>query len=145
AGTLFLLKENQAATFAAWGLLTLLEEPARLLPAAAGFAAVLAVPAAYFAAKGALGDLWQAAVVYNAVNESPGLAARWGSFLAGAQVSWETFLPALAGTALLAAGARRLTPLLKVCLLALPLELAAACVTGRAYRHYYASWLPVFS
>jgi hypothetical protein len=145
-GALFLLKENLVGLSAAWAVLALFEEPARLLPAAAGFAAVLAAPAAYFAAKGALGELWRATVVYNAVNESPGFGSRWGSFLAGAQVCWESFLPALAGAALLtAAPARRKSPLLKTCLLALPLELAAACATGRAYRHYYAAWLPVFA
>lgn len=149
-GALFLLKQNLVAISGAWLLIALFKEPALLLPAGAGFAALVGGVLAAFAARGALGDLWSAAFSYNAVNFTPGFMPRWSSFLAGAAALWECGVPAALGWGLTAFAAarergRRLSPLLSVCLLALPLELAASSATGRDYRHYDAAWLPVFA
>ena len=150
-GLLFMLKQNLVALPAAWALARCWElrrEPRRLLPelavSAAAFAAAAGAFWLYFAARGAAGDLWDAAFVYNAVNSTPGWDAKWASAVAGFQVTWETLLPACGGLALLLArrDERLRGGFWLTCALALPLELAASSVTGRAFRHYYLAWLP---
>ena len=148
AGALFSLKQNLIAIPAAW-LLTRLAAGAASEAGlfAASFAAAAAAPAAYFALRGAAGEYWRAVFVYNLINGTPGLDARLASLAEGAKVCAGGIWAAAAGWALALRGfargePRARAPLVAVCLLALPLELLASSVTGRAFKHYYLAWLP---
>ncbi|MHB0869544.1 MAG: glycosyltransferase family 39 protein [Chloroflexota bacterium] len=119
-----------------------------------GGALVVAVVAAYFAANSALGDLIEIAFLYNFTYTAVSLQSKVDSSVAGfnelarsglgviAVASW------LAGVAYLAIGrsmhrdARRL---LSLAVVAFPLEVLLAGLSGRGYGHYYQAWLPVIA
>jgi hypothetical protein len=138
AAYLFWLKPNLVVVPTAWLFFASWKERGA---AAAVFAALTAGLWAYLAAVGAAGAAWQAIYGYNSANVPAGLGARLASLREGVQHCWTALLPAAVGAALaLRQGAP--SPAARLCLVALPLELAACCFLGREYRHYFLPLLP---
>jgi hypothetical protein len=127
------------------------KELGRILSAAAlAGGAVLGVTAAYFWARGGLGDLVDCLFTYNmAYSGSPSLAMRIQSFKVGYWRLADTPFTLLVlwsyGVFLLWLKDRiplRRLPLYGLPALALPLEIVLVTLSGRSYRHYYLTLLP---
>lgn len=119
-----------------------------------GAGLVLAPVVLLFAASGALAELWDQAVRYNLTYVvSASLAGRVEAIALGLRYTASSGLAAIAlfgwiiglavarGTGLSRDG----RALLIVALVALPIELALASSSGRAYRQYYLAWLPAMA
>ena len=127
-----------------------------LLTIAAGALAICAPVVAVLAAQGALPQFWSSAFVFNfAYTGAVGnVSSHLSALLAGMQpLTWAWLLQfALVGYALgllrllrRAEYAARFQILLSIALLDLPIELALAGVSDRAYSHYFISLLPVLT
>lgn len=119
--------------------------------AAVGFLAFSLVLVALFALAGTLPDLWTAVFSYNALYGGGVWLDRVRSFQFGVGMLAPTGAPFIAfagwAAALIALVSRRwslraLHPLVVVVLVALPLEILLAVLSGRNYQHYFVSWLP---
>jgi 4-amino-4-deoxy-L-arabinose transferase-like glycosyltransferase len=121
---------------------------------AAGFALLSTVVVAYFAARGALFHLWDAAFVYNliyAVHGPSGLLENLGS------ATRPLFLTGLLPLALIGYGVtvwgwlsraaffQAHRALLSVGLIGLPIELLLFNLSGRSYAHYAMALLPLLA
>lgn len=127
---------------------------ARLIALVVGGALVLLVTAALFVLGGTFNDFWEAAFGYNFLYGSSTLQDKFSALSYGLEYLAESGLPLLAIAAWLATlgglALRRvrffdLHPLVAVALIAFPLELLLASLSGRRYEHYYVVWLPVFA
>lgn len=117
----------------------------------AGGGLVIAAVAGYFALNGALDDLLSASITYNLIYTGVSLQSKLDSSVAGfnelarsglgviAVASWLVGLVQVAGGHPMPTDARRL---LAVGLIAFPLEVVLAGLSGRGYGHYYQAWLP---
>lgn len=92
--------------------------------------------------RGNLQAMWQAAILFNLSlqKESQGLLP---SFLSGLATIGIPAGFGLLGYALLVISPARREPFSIFLLIALPLEVALASVSGRGYLHYFMPWLPV--
>ncbi len=117
-----------------------------------GFFLVSLVVVIYFASQGALGALWDGAFYYNLVysDDSPGrrlasiqVGLRYLSLLQIFAISgWLLCIFELVQTrSKKEAGYLSLLPVLIV---AGPIELVLVTISGRAFPHYFMSWLPIF-
>ncbi len=120
--------------------------------AGAGFVWLLAI--VFFAWNGALDDFWQAAFVYNFAYISLPWISRLKTLLSGMDVFSSSGLIqiSLLGFGLAAFEwvfpdhqRPSMLPLLKIGLIALPLELISANLSGRPYPHYNIGFLPVLA
>ena len=102
----------------------------------------------YFAMNQAGPQMLDAVLTYNLAYSSSSLVDKFSSLWAGLY-----FLPilssfALAGWGLLLLDLRNPekenSPFVQVLALALPIEILLTSISGRAFLHYYMSWLPVF-
>jgi hypothetical protein len=163
AGAAFLLNQTTVGVAAAALLERVLRSPAttrermRVIGAAAvGFALVVVPAAAFFAAHGALDDLWSAAFAYNfaeaqssdptkdrlaAVGEVLDVLSRTGLSLFG-----------IAGCLWFCLCAVRVGPswsqqpaLLRIAAIALPLDLFSATATAKPFWHYAITMLPTLT
>jgi len=119
-----------------------------------GFSAMVATVAVYFAAHSALGDFMDAILRYNFAYSTTSIENRFMAIADGFRILLKSGIALTAifgwmcGCAYLRHGedvdrARR--GLVQLILIAFPIELALACVSGRSYPHYYMAWLPVFA
>lgn len=115
---------------------------------------VIIVPAgAYLAATGGLEPMLDALVRYNAVYVSSSLKARLDAVFEGLRLLAPTGLTLLATAAWVIVffkariGASNLTRtrLLKLAVIALPLQMALVALAGRSLNHYYLNWLPIMA
>lgn len=120
----------------------------------AGGALMLLPFALYFVARGALPDALDAVFVYNRAYAGAAMRDRFSALARG----WRLMrISGLSLTALLGwcggcvflcrGGGGRGTrgALVRCAVVAFPIELAAASVSGRGYPHYFMAWLPVFA
>lgn len=120
----------------------------------AGGALTLLPFALCLAARGALPDALEAVFVYNRAYAAATMRDRLAALARG----WRLMrVSGLSLTALLGwcggcvflrgggAGEGTRGALVQCAVVAFPIELAAASVSGRAYPHYYMAWLPVFA
>ncbi len=121
------------------------------LAMALGCLSILGVVAVYFALRHSLGDLWDAAFVYNFAYSSASMACR--AYTISEQIN-RLLLSALPAIGLvawfsLALNRPRRTPaqapLIGFCLVNLPLEVGLAFFSGRPYFHYLVPLLPVLA
>ncbi len=157
----FLLRQNLVGVWLAIALYLVLRaagerRPARCLRPLSmmllGAAGLLLPAAAYFAYRGALAALWDAAFRYNAVYSKVTLVGLAKTAHMGLRMLVGVALPALGGWLLALwhlyrrrAMLGKQEPLLAVCLLGLPIECLLSGLSGRAYEHYYLAWLPMFA
>jgi hypothetical protein len=115
----------------------------------AGVVAPLLIFAAYFASKGHLHDAFEASVLFNIGYAATSWRTRLGSLVPGVNAVLD------AGIALLAAGgalfafisrfqkqSRKVSPLVALCILDLPIEVFLSSLSGRGYLHYFVPWAP---
>jgi len=116
-----------------------------------GLAAVLGACAGYFVANGALRDALDAAIVFNLRYSAGGEGMRLFTLVRGIRRLSDSGIIFIAAGGWVAAVIRALfpvtrsvlaEPLLRVLLVALPVEMALASLSGRDYPHYYLPWLP---
>lgn len=102
----------------------------------------------YFAVNQAGPQMLDAVLTYNFAYSSSSLADKFSSLWAGLY-----FLPVLSSFAIagwglllldLRVSERENSPFVQVLVLALPIEMLLTTISGRAFSHYYMSWLPVF-
>lgn len=148
AALALLLKPTLVGLWIAIALVALSRERGRAIPTVAlmavGGAAVLAVCAGFFAARGALGDLVEQAFRYNLAYASfTPLVDRLGAIPEGLRLVSPSGLGPVALAAAAYAVARHAPQpaLVAVAIVALPLELLLA-TSGRAYHYYFLPWLP---
>jgi len=118
-----------------------------------GASIVLACALSYFAAQGALAELWDAVVVYNARYAQAGLAARLDAMSEGLRLLAPSGLGAMGiigwGTCVVrwlwADGRDEPSSIQRVLVIGLVAEFAMVAAAGRSLNHYYATWLPVLS
>lgn len=143
----FLLKPTLVGLWAAIALVLLWQRRAGAWRAAAamvaGGAIVLVAFGAFFAWRGALGDLIEQAFRYNLAYASfAPFVERLGAIPEGLRLASPSgFAPLALAAALFAVARRQAAPaLLVVALVALPIELFLA-TSGRAYHYYFLPWL----
>ena len=148
AALALLLKPTLAGLWLAIALVALWRERGRAIPTVARMAvsgaAVVAVCAGFFAARGALGDLVEQAFRYNLAYASfTPLVDRLGAIPEGLRLVSPSGLGPVALAAAVYAVARQgpRPALVAVAIVALPLELLLA-TSGRAYHYYFLPWLP---
>jgi hypothetical protein len=161
AGLAFLMRQNHVGTavavFAGGALLGAgWRGPIHLLRsallAAAGAVAAVAPVALYFAVTGSLTAMWDAAFYYNMLYTGPGISAQLDAvafgiervpWSYGALLVWLVIVVRLAGRRPLPDGPRG--ALLRVALIAVPLECYLATASGKHYPHYFVTWLPALA
>ena len=121
----------------------------RIVAAAAGSGVVFAVIAVYFAAHRALGDLFDQVFVFNYYY------SRLETFSWQALAKGYELMPALVVGGLLGLAGAALylwskgggvpAALAALALVAAPIQLYLALLSGRKYMHYYIAWLPVLA
>ncbi|MEJ2745199.1 MAG: hypothetical protein P8123_05875 [bacterium] len=120
----------------------------------AGVACVASTVAVYFAAKGGLASLWAAVFKYNVAYSLAGVMDRVTAISEGmlllsrtaiAPMAFCGWICALLWLARSGPRPRPEQPVLKLLVIAFPIEIALAGASGRAYHHYYMAWLPVFA
>jgi hypothetical protein len=115
-----------------------------------GFLLVAVLIAAFFAARQALPALWDGAFYYNLVYSEDLPADRFSSILTGFRRLPILLIFGVTGWLLCVAELLQSAPekkpasLLPVLAVAAPIELVLVMLSGRAFPHYYMSWLPVF-
>lgn len=158
-GLTFFLRQNLIALWAAQVVVIGVSVVARrrldrwdlfVLNLLVGVLAVVVVIVLYFVLTGALDAFWDSAFVFNFAYSSTTGSQRLNSLLGGLRLTGEAGLMQLALIGGLLGGlrlllTRRVPALLGVGLVALPLELLAASLSGRLYPHYFLAWLPVFA
>ena len=110
-----------------------------------GLLTPLAATALFFRSQGALGDLFDAAVLYNLAYSATGITG--GSTLQGALRAFGPLMLVVAALGYAAAALRLRReagsrPLLLFLLLGLPLAALLSDPARRGYLHYYMNWLP---
>ena len=147
----FLLRANNTglalAGVLAWAVLAVRERDLRRLVmrlfwSGLGVLGVLGLVSMAALLHGNLQAMWEAAILFNLSlqKESQGLLP---SFLAGLATIGSPAGFGLLGYALLVISPARREPFSIFLLIALPLEVALASVSGRGYVHYFVPWLPV--
>ncbi|MCX6356737.1 MAG: glycosyltransferase family 39 protein [Candidatus Aureabacteria bacterium] len=128
------------------------ERAARAAAVLAGCAAVATPVLGYFALNDALGCMWDALMRYNLAYSAVPWTERRAALAAGIRVLTPPGVTILALTGWLcgAVGWRRsggggtaVDRFSRFLLVAAPVELLLSTTSGRPYRHYYISWLPV--
>jgi 4-amino-4-deoxy-L-arabinose transferase-like glycosyltransferase len=117
-----------------------------------GFSVVISAICIYFWSRGALYELWDVAFKYNFIYSSGStLSARIQSVSTG--ISNISFMPYILGAWIVSClflwnsliQKKEVATLIKVSVVALPIEIALTALSGNHYLHYYISWLPVLS
>jgi hypothetical protein len=120
----------------------------------AGVMAVTIPLLGYFAWSGALNEFVDAVFRYNIIYATSTLEDKAKSALGGLQILAQSGIAFAAVTAWIIGGlalfsrprqTQAHTSLLHVALVGLPVELLLASAPGRAYNHYYLTWLPIFA
>ena len=169
SGLLFLTKQNLmgislAAVFAAM-VIGVRDHKAvkmafNLTKFAMGGTAVIVIFVIYFGINNALADFWSAAFLYNFAYSSVDFVSRLTSLAIGLRILKTSGLSylALSGNCIALVwlilpktypkSLEKIiqpSPLLVLCMLDFPLELAMVSVSGRSYEHYFIALLPVFA
>ena len=119
-----------------------------------GFTSIVVPSLAYFAAHSALRNFLDAVFRYNFAYSATSLESRLRALSDGLRILLRSGISLTAVCAWIGGGiylylgrerdqVRR--GLVQLALIAFPIELAIACVSGRSYPHYYMAWLPVFA
>ncbi len=117
-----------------------------------GWASIVSVCIAYFAAHHSLGSFWDAAFVYNFAYVAAA-EERLSAVSSGLWLLSKSGISVLAlagwgcGVLLLRRAGQKNQPgrpLLLVAVIALPVEILLASASGRTFAHYFIPWLPVF-
>ena len=146
-GAALLFKPTLVGVWIAIGLVTLVrrrDAVAPLAAIAAGALVPIAIAFAWAAARGALGDMLDQALVYNrAYAAFAPFSDRVDAVLSGLRLTLPSGLALVAvGAWLYAVLSRRGSPtLLAVALVAFPIELVLS-TWGRGYHYYFIPWLP---
>jgi hypothetical protein len=155
----FLFRANNIGTQLGIGLAVVICELARreVLPLlkrigwmAAGAVAGLTLAGLYFAARGYLGDMIQATLLYNFFYTGDHLDLLNGFRSGFVNLTWVAWV-ALAGylvavyTALREFGHKTPDPVSILLLVLWPVEIVFSSLSGREYEHYYINWLPSFA
>jgi hypothetical protein len=116
----------------------------------AGIALPFLAMAAYFAANHGLGALFDQVVRYNYFYSQSEARRIWTALQSGLQVLLPQGMLVIAGLGWMAGWFYRepgasYRPLLAVAMLGLPLEIGLSTFPGRAYSHYFMSWLPTMA
>lgn len=106
----------------------------------------------YFGAHGALSSFWDAAFIYNFTYSSSSLDGKIQAIKTGIEnlsylapfafIGWSGGLVLLIFSRTLS---KELRSLITIGLIDLPVELVFVSISGRSYKHYYMTLLPIFS
>lgn len=118
-----------------------------------GFAIVMGGVLAYFAAEGALAEMWDAVVVYNATYMRADLFARVDAITEGLRLLAPSGLGVLGSIGWIGCvvrwiwggGRRARSTIEQIAVIALVAEFAMVAAAGRSLNHYFATWLPTLA